>query len=194
MPLAAETLEQFDKKLETELRAMDPVAVAIWLNANTARAANHHQEAVRLYAEVYKRVPKFVHALRRQAGEEMELGQKIQAHDHARQALAQDRSTENLATMALMLIRGTRGVRVQPDRYRTGIHRPQFRLQLLVKLLERLRGQRHRDQQGDGKRKLAHSRLLFCVSWNPLSVVSQSRENGGAAAHAIGASTAARCR
>ena len=88
MPLAAETLEQFDKKLETELRAMDPGAVAIWLNANIARAANHHQEAVRLYAEVYKRVPKFVHALRRQAGEEMELGQKIQAHDHARQAPA----------------------------------------------------------------------------------------------------------
>ena len=106
MPLAAETLEQFDKKLETELRAMDPAAVAIWLNANTARAANHHQEAVRLYAEVYKRVPKFAHALRRQAGEEMELGQMVQAHDHARQALAQDRSTENLATMALMLISG----------------------------------------------------------------------------------------
>src|SRR2546428_12144958 len=104
MPLAAETLEQFDKKLETELRAMDPAAVAIWLNANAARAANRHQEAVRLYAEVYKRVPTFVHALRRQAGEEMELGQRVQAYEHARQALAQDRSAENLATAAFILI------------------------------------------------------------------------------------------
>ena len=106
LPLAAETLDQFDKKLEQQLQALDPGAVAVWLDANRARATNHHADAVRLYAAVYRRVPEFVHALRRQAGEELELGQRVQANEHARQAMAADRSSENLATVALILLSG----------------------------------------------------------------------------------------
>ena len=56
LPVAAETLEQFDKKLEQQLQALDPGAVAVWLDANRARATNHHADAVRLYAAVYRRV------------------------------------------------------------------------------------------------------------------------------------------
>jgi Zn-dependent protease with chaperone function len=104
LSLSAETLEQFDAKLLDELTALDPGAVDIWNHANAARAAEQHEVAVKLYADVYQRVPKFVHALRRQAGEELALGQRDLALQHSREAVEIERSAENLARLAESLI------------------------------------------------------------------------------------------
>ncbi len=104
LSLPAGTLEDFDAKLEQELTAIDPGAVETWRSANLAREAGKHEEAQRLYADVYARVPQFHHALRRQAGEEIVLGQRDLAIQHAKQALDFDRSAENLSTLAAALI------------------------------------------------------------------------------------------
>ena len=102
--LSAETLKQFDVRVEQQLTALDPGAVETWRAANTAREADKHDEAARLYAIVFARVPSFVHALRRQAGEELEIGRRDLALQHGRQALELDRSPENLAMLAAALV------------------------------------------------------------------------------------------
>ncbi|MGZ8832681.1 MAG: M48 family metalloprotease [Thermoanaerobaculia bacterium] len=101
---SAETLTDFDAKLLGQLTALDPGAVGSWQHANAARAAERHQIAVELYAAVYQRVPAFVHALRRQAGEELRLGNRALALKHAREAVAIDRSAENLAMLGEALV------------------------------------------------------------------------------------------
>ncbi|HSP36035.1 MAG TPA: M48 family metallopeptidase, partial [Thermoanaerobaculia bacterium] len=83
-----------------------------------ARAAQKHDEAARLYAEVAAQVPQFDHALRRQAAEEMFLGRKELAITHAKQALSIDRSAENLATLAAALISS----KPTPDQLQDGKH------------------------------------------------------------------------
>src|SRR5712691_9436357 len=104
LSLSAETLQQFDAKLVDELTALDPGAVDIWNHANTARAAGQHEAAAKLYADVYQRVPKFVHALRRQAGEEIYIGRRDLALTHSREAVKIERSAENLARLAEALV------------------------------------------------------------------------------------------
>lgn len=101
---SAETLTDFDAKLLQQLTALDPGAVGSWQHANAARAAEQHQVAVELYAAVYQRVPAFVHALRRQASEELRLGNRDLALKHAREAVAIDRSAENLAMLGEALV------------------------------------------------------------------------------------------
>jgi Zn-dependent protease with chaperone function len=102
--LAAETSNQFDARIEQELRALDPGAVATWRDANAARDANRHAEALELYGGVYSRVPAFVHALRRMAGEQFALGDHALAVKNLRGALAQQRSPENLLSLASFLV------------------------------------------------------------------------------------------
>ncbi|HSP17534.1 MAG TPA: M48 family metalloprotease [Thermoanaerobaculia bacterium] len=104
LSLSAETIQEFDAKLEQQLKASDPALVETWHAANLAREAGKHEEALRLYADVHQRVPQFDHALRRQAGEEIILGRRDLAIQHARQALGIDRSAENLATVAAALV------------------------------------------------------------------------------------------
>jgi Zn-dependent protease with chaperone function len=101
--------DEFDRRIESELRAKDPAAVDLWNQANAAREADRHKEAIALYAQVYARVPSFVHALRRQAFEESETGDRASALTHMRAAVAQARTGENLAGLATTLIddRGT---------------------------------------------------------------------------------------
>ena len=101
--ISAETLEQFDRRIESELRTLDRGAVELWHKANGAREAEDHEQAAKLYAQVYQRVPSFVHALRRQAGEEAELGYRGLALEHARAAVAAERSGENVAMLAAVL-------------------------------------------------------------------------------------------
>src|SRR5205814_3031601 len=65
-----------------------------------------HSVAATLYAQVYQRAPKFIHALRRQANEEAEMGQRGLALTHLRAAVAAERSSENLAALADVLGKG----------------------------------------------------------------------------------------
>lgn len=102
--LSAETLAEFDQKAEQQLRALDPGAVGLWKQANAARDAEKHADAVRLYSELYARVPKFTHALRRMAHEELELGDSDSAMRHFRMAVDADPTAENLAGLASGLL------------------------------------------------------------------------------------------
>jgi hypothetical protein len=108
--MTAETLKEFDRKIEQQLRSLDAGAVEMWTKANAARDAENHEEAAMLYAAVYQRVPAFVHALRRQAGEEAELGYRERSIEHARAAVAVERSSENVAMLALALATVKNGV------------------------------------------------------------------------------------
>lgn len=103
---AASELEDFDRRITEQLAALDPGAVGPWNEANAARAADKHEEAVKLYAAVAARVPSFSHAVRRQAGVELELDRRPDALAHARAALAIERSAENLALLGQVLIHG----------------------------------------------------------------------------------------
>lgn len=102
--LAAETLQQFDARVEAELKATDPVAASLWARGNQARMAGRTEEAAGFYAELNQRVPESSHALLRLSGAESELGQRDVALQHARQALAIERSAENMAHLAAILV------------------------------------------------------------------------------------------
>jgi tetratricopeptide (TPR) repeat protein len=101
--LIAETRSEFEARLTRELAAKDPQAVPLWEQANAARTAGRSDDAIRLYDQVYSRVPSFVHALRRQSGVEMRAGRKEDAVAHARKAVAQERSSANLSSLAMIL-------------------------------------------------------------------------------------------
>ncbi len=100
----AETPEEFDARIEKVLAAKDAQAVPMWKQANAARDAGKHAEAIALYEKVYGRVPTFVHALRRQAAEELRAERNDLALAHARQAVEQARSDENLAVLAMIMV------------------------------------------------------------------------------------------
>ena len=102
--LSAETLKQFDARVEKQLEAADRTAVPAWREANTARENGQHEQAARLYAGVYARVPSFIHALRRQGGEELAMGRRDLALQHLRDAVTITRSADNLAALAAALI------------------------------------------------------------------------------------------
>ncbi|HVE70784.1 MAG TPA: tetratricopeptide repeat protein [Thermoanaerobaculia bacterium] len=102
--VVAETREEFEARLTRELAAKDPQAVAAWQQANVARDAERNDEAIRLYAQVVARVPSFVHALRRQAGCEMRAGRKQDALAHIRAAVEQERSSQNLSSLAMIIV------------------------------------------------------------------------------------------
>jgi tetratricopeptide (TPR) repeat protein len=104
LSLAAQAPDSFDARLESELRALDPAAVPAWTQANAAREAGKSEEAIRFYGQVFERVPTFHHALRRQAGEHSRLGHRQQAITLSRRALAMERSPENLAALAGILV------------------------------------------------------------------------------------------
>lgn len=101
---AVETPDGFDMRIESELQRTHPELVLTWHQANAARAAGLHNVAANFYAQVYARAPKFVHALRREAYEESQMGQNDLAEKHYRDALAADRSTENLTAIASFLM------------------------------------------------------------------------------------------
>jgi tetratricopeptide (TPR) repeat protein len=96
--------EQFDMRINSELQMLAPAAVPLWQAANAARKAGNHEEAIRLYGEVYARAPRFSHALRRMAGEELAAGRHAAALKVARRAVAVTESGENVGMVALVLI------------------------------------------------------------------------------------------
>jgi Zn-dependent protease with chaperone function len=109
LPLAAESVEALDARLTNELRAIDPTAATLWTQANAARMAGKAEEAAGLYAEVHARVASFDHALRRLAFEENTLGLRAPALDHARAALAANRSAMNLGALGRILVQVPNG-------------------------------------------------------------------------------------
>lgn len=106
IPMRAETPEEFDARMARELAAKDPSAVSLWREANAARDANRHDEAARLYAQVYERVPSFVPALRRQARAEHDAGRRDAGLQLGRRAVELERSAENMSVLAAMLAEG----------------------------------------------------------------------------------------
>ncbi|HEX2832398.1 MAG TPA: M48 family metalloprotease [Thermoanaerobaculia bacterium] len=113
--VAAESLDDFDVRIERELRAQDVRAAEIWAQANAARAAQKFEESAALYAQVYARVPSFVHALRRQGTDELAAGDRAAALGHLRAALAQSNSGENMAALALALVETGEGETPERD-------------------------------------------------------------------------------
>lgn len=112
---AATTLEAFDARLEKDLRTVDASTVALWQQANAARDAGNHAEAMALYGQVYARVPGFTHALRRMAAEQLAAGNRDLALKNMRDAVGRERSPENLAMLASALVAVKDGELVPQD-------------------------------------------------------------------------------
>jgi Zn-dependent protease with chaperone function len=100
------SLEAFNRQATAELARRNPAAVPVWIEANRTRDREQHETAARLYATVSSMAPGFTHALRRQAGEEQELGHRDRAVVLARRAVAGEASPENLAALATILAHG----------------------------------------------------------------------------------------
>ena len=100
--------DQFEKKITSELAAENPEAADLFSRANQARMNGDHKNASELYGRVRKMVPSFVHAVRRQGYEELELGNRERAISLCREAVAAVESPENFSALALALA-------LQPD-------------------------------------------------------------------------------
>ncbi len=98
--------KEFDRRVVAELRTRNPQAAEIFIQANAAREKGNHREAARLYAQVGELAPDFDHALRRQAMEELVLGNHSKAVVLAREAVAKRESAENLTALSSALVQG----------------------------------------------------------------------------------------
>jgi Zn-dependent protease with chaperone function len=108
-------VDEFDTKIHAELGAKDPQAEALLREADEARERGDHRAAAGAYARVFAKVPTFVHALRRQGGEELALGDRAAAVSHLENAVAMDRSPENLAALAVALVQKQPNSLASPD-------------------------------------------------------------------------------
>ena len=100
---AQASLDAFDKRVAADLERRNAAAVPVWAEANRARELEQHQRAAQLYALVARMAPGFTHAVRRQAGEELNLGHRDKAVALAREAVSGEASPENLSVLALAL-------------------------------------------------------------------------------------------
>ena len=105
--VAAESMQEFDRRITAELEAIDTEAARLFKEANAEREKGRHAEAASLYSQVFARAPSFVHALRRECGEEQTLGHRPRAIALCRQAVSRDESSTNLAALARVLATGT---------------------------------------------------------------------------------------
>ncbi|HEX7778826.1 MAG TPA: hypothetical protein VF424_06300, partial [Vicinamibacterales bacterium] len=94
----------YNAEVYRQLRAIDPGAEGLFQQADDARMRGEHRAAADLYKRVLDRVPRFTHAMRRQALEELNLGNRRTALSLLDKALALDSSPENLAMLATALI------------------------------------------------------------------------------------------
>jgi Zn-dependent protease with chaperone function/tetratricopeptide (TPR) repeat protein len=97
-----EKSEEFDARILRELDG-NPEAAALFRQANKERLGEDHKRASDLYRQVHELAPGFVHALRRQALEELALGNRAGALGLGRQAVLQEGSAENLGALSLIL-------------------------------------------------------------------------------------------
>ncbi|HVQ29911.1 MAG TPA: M48 family metalloprotease [Vicinamibacteria bacterium] len=106
---APRSRDAFEARVEAELQTQSPDAVVAWTQGNAARDAGDHRKAAALFEQVAALSPGFSHAKRRLAGEELALGHRPRAIVLARQALAQEPSSENMVGLALTLSREAGG-------------------------------------------------------------------------------------
>jgi len=92
-----------ERELTAELKRQSAGSVPIWNEANAARERGDHQRASALYSMVARKAPKFSAATRRQAGEELALGNRGKAITLGRSAVAAEASATNLAALAVCL-------------------------------------------------------------------------------------------
>jgi len=104
---ASRRADEFDRRVLAELEAIQPEAVPVFVAANEARERDDHWTAASLYLQVRRMAPGFPHALRRQAGAELALGDRQKALALGREAVAAAATPENLAALALSLSRET---------------------------------------------------------------------------------------
>jgi Zn-dependent protease with chaperone function len=105
MPVFAQSeYDKFNAAIHRELQAKDPAAAKLFRQADDARLRGDHRTAAYLYKLVVERVPGFVHAIRRQAMEEVSLGQRRTGLKLLESAVSLDPSAENLAAFATALV------------------------------------------------------------------------------------------
>src|SRR5262245_25005562 len=102
--IAAESPEEFERRLDAELRGQNAQAADVFAQANAAREKDDHARAAELYGRVYEMAPQFVAALRRQCGEVAELGRRQDAIALCRRAVASERSAENFSMLSTVLL------------------------------------------------------------------------------------------
>src|SRR2546422_252072 len=90
---ASESVQEFDRRITAELEAIDPEAARLFKQANAEREKGRHAEAASVYSQVFSKAPSFVHALRRECGEEQTLGHRPRAIALCRQAVSRDESS-----------------------------------------------------------------------------------------------------
>jgi Zn-dependent protease with chaperone function len=84
---AAQTLAEYTMRIAAELRARDPEAAEVFARANAARDRREWAEAERLYREVLRLEPGYVHATRRLCGVVLDQGRRAEALALCREAL-----------------------------------------------------------------------------------------------------------
>jgi len=96
--------EDFDADVLSLLEQRSPEAVSVYREAEQARQAGDPGRAAEGYRRVLELAPHFSHALRRLCQAEAELGDRGAAVAHCRRAVALERSADNLATLAMVLV------------------------------------------------------------------------------------------
>lgn len=101
----AAELDVFELKVETELAAYPPTALAAWKAANAARDAEDWAAAERGYDDVLAQAPGFSHATRRKCGVVLQQGRRDEAVALCKEALQAGDSPEDALALAVALAR-----------------------------------------------------------------------------------------
>src|SRR5882724_1216234 len=96
----AKPQDEFNQRIDAELRAKDPALAEVFTRANEAREHDEHAKAEQLYAEVFEKDPSFLHAERRRCGEVLQLGRRDEALKLCRDAVDKAPSAPNLSALA----------------------------------------------------------------------------------------------
>lgn len=100
---------EFDRTIQAELKASNPEAAKIFLQANELRDKDPAEAAV-LYRKVIELQPNFHHASRRLCNCELALGHRTEAIARCRDAMKIDpNSIENLSSLAFVLVSTAEG-------------------------------------------------------------------------------------
>lgn len=110
----------FDAHVLKLLEQRSPGAAIPYRAADQARRAGDPGKAAEGYRKALELVPDFPHALRRLCQAEAELGERGAALQHCRRAVAVERSADNLASLAMVLV--NMGAGGDEDSVREAVH------------------------------------------------------------------------